>query len=64
MPENRRMTVIHDLHVTVQERDVTEARAAWLAAENGGAPPARVEELLDDYARLVRARAAQQAERT
>ena len=57
------MTVIDELRVTVGERDVAEARAAWLAAESGGAPAARVEELLDDYARLVRARAAQRAER-
>lgn len=58
------MTVLYDLRVTVEESDLVEARAAWQAAESRGAPPDRVEELLGDYARLVRARAAQEAERT
>ena len=57
------MTLIDELRVAVHERDVAEARAAWLAAASLGAPRDRVVELHDDYLRLERAREVQELER-
>jgi hypothetical protein len=57
------MTLIDDLRVVVHERDVSEARAAWLAAAAQGAPRDRVVELHEDYVRLEQAREVQQLER-
>ncbi len=40
--------------VWVTERDLRDARDAWVRARDGGAPPDRVRDLLDELERLIR----------
>jgi hypothetical protein len=40
--------------VWVSENDLRDARAAWMRARDGGAPPEQVRELLDELERLIR----------
>lgn len=51
-----------DLRVNVTNDDVRAARAAWLAARDGDAAPARADQLLRGYEHVVRAQAQQMAE--
>ena len=47
--------------VWVTDDDLRDARAAWDRARDGGAPPDRVLDLLEELERLTRARAYQAA---
>lgn len=47
--------------VWVTEGDLREARAAWLQARDGGAPPDRVLELREELERMTRTAAFQSA---
>jgi hypothetical protein len=48
--------------VHVSNDDIAAAKRAWLDAREGGAPWSRIEQLQDDYQRLVVAQARQIAD--
>ncbi len=50
-----------DWRVRVTERDLRDARDAWVRARDAGAPADRVQDLREEHERLVRAAAYQAA---
>ncbi len=48
--------------IDVTDADIRAARDAWRAARDGGAPPERVEAMLQSYERLVRTQGRQLGE--
>ena len=43
-----------ELYIEVTNADIWEAKRAWLTAQSGGAPPARIACLRRDYEHLLR----------
>jgi len=60
--ESDRVVGSLDWRVDITNADVRDAKQAWLAAHDGGAPEALVDLLYQDYLHLVSAQAQQFAE--